>query len=307
MSQVAARTLVAGVDSSTQSCKVVVRDAATGELVRSGRATHPGGTEVDPEAWWDALSLALAEAGGLDDVAALSVAAQQHGMVCLDAEGTVVRPALLWNDTRSAAAAADLVAELGPDEWVRRTGSVPVASFTVTKLRWLVENEPAAAARTVAVALPHDWLTWRLAGAIELARGASASEPRSLRAVRGGIELARGASASEPRSLRAVRGGIELAGASASEPRSLRAVRGGLDLTALTTDRSDASGTGYWSPGENAYRPDLLTTAFGRVPVLPTVLGPCAQAGRPLEGRRSGRARETTPPPRSAWARSRVT
>ena len=86
-------TLVAGVDSSTQSCKVVIRDAETGELVRSGRATHPDGTEVDPRAWWDALSLALAEAGGLDDVAAVSVAAQQHGMVCLDDEGTVVRPA----------------------------------------------------------------------------------------------------------------------------------------------------------------------------------------------------------------------
>ena len=144
--------LVAGVDSSTQSCKVVVRDAATGELVRSGRADHPDGTEVDPAAWWTALQAALGQAGGLDDVAALAVGAQQHGMVCLDENGDVVRPALLWNDTRSAGAAADLVAERGPAEWVRATGSVPVASFTVTKLRWLAEHEPASAGRTAAVA-----------------------------------------------------------------------------------------------------------------------------------------------------------
>ncbi len=159
--------LVAGVDSSTQSCKVVVRDADTGALVRTGSAPHPDGTEVDPAAWEDALDRALAAAGGLDDVAAIGVGAQQHGMVCLDDAGSVVRPALLWNDTRSAQAAADLVAELpgGAAEWARAVGSVPVASFTVTKLRWLAEQEPAAATRTAAVCLPHDWLTWRLAGA----------------------------------------------------------------------------------------------------------------------------------------------
>jgi xylulokinase len=158
-------SLVAGVDSSTQTCKVVVRDAGTGTLVREGRASHRGGTEVDPEVWWVALQQALEQAGGLDDVAAVSVAAQQHGMVCLDDDGHVVRPALLWNDTRSATAAADLVAELGGGQaWADAVGSVPVASFTVTKLRWLAEHEPDSAARTAAVCLPHDWLTWRLAG-----------------------------------------------------------------------------------------------------------------------------------------------
>ena len=96
-------TLVAGVDSSTQSCKVVVRDAETGALVRSGRAPHPDGTEVDPRPWWAALQAAIAEAGGLDDVAAVAVGGQQHGMVCLDEDGDVVRAALLWNDTRSGA------------------------------------------------------------------------------------------------------------------------------------------------------------------------------------------------------------
>ncbi|MDR5698217.1 xylulokinase [Agromyces aerolatus] len=157
-------TLVAGVDSSTQSCKVVIRDAETGALVRSGRASHPEGTEVHPDAWWAALQEAIAAAGGLADVAAVSVAGQQHGMVALDAEGRVVRPALLWNDTRSAEAARDLTAEVGADEYARRTGVVPVASFTATKLRWLADAEPAHAAQTAAVALPHDWLAWRLRG-----------------------------------------------------------------------------------------------------------------------------------------------
>jgi xylulokinase len=162
-------TLVAGVDSSTQACKVVVRDAATGELRREGRAPHPDGTEVDPAAWWLALQAAIEDAGGLADVAAVAVGAQQHGMVCLDEAGQVVRPALLWNDTRSAGAAADLVAEGGgPAAWAEAVGSVPVASFTVTKLRWLATHEPAAAGRVAAVCLPHDWLTWRLAGSAGL-------------------------------------------------------------------------------------------------------------------------------------------
>ena len=157
-------TLVAGVDSSTQSCKVVVRDLESGTVVRTGRSTHPEGTEVDPALWWDALLAAIKDAGGLADVAAISIGGQQHGMVVLDAAGEVIRPALLWNDTRSAQAALDLIAEVGAADFAARTGSVPVASFTLTKLRWLADAEPENAARVAAVALPHDWLTWRLRG-----------------------------------------------------------------------------------------------------------------------------------------------
>src|SRR5579875_483415 len=155
--------LVAGVDSSTQSTKVLLCRAEDGVVVGSGSAPHPGGTECDPRAWWDAL-LAAGD-GLLDRAGAVGVAAQQHGMITLDEDGQVVRPALLWNDVRSAPQAAELIAELGgPGEWARQTGSVPTAAFTVTKLRWLAEREPGSAARTSQVALPHDWLTWRLAG-----------------------------------------------------------------------------------------------------------------------------------------------
>ena len=195
----------------------MVRDTATGALVRAGRASHPDGTEVHPDAWWSALTQAVEAAGGIDDVAAVSVGGQQHGMVVLDEDGEVVRPALLWNDTRSAAAARDLVEELGGAAvWAEAVGLVPVASFTVAKLRWFAEHEPDLAGRAAAVCLPHDWLTWRLAEDT------------------------------------------------------------GLD--ALRTDRSDASGTGYWSAAAEMYRPDLLELAFGRALHVPAVLGP-AEAG----------------------------
>ncbi len=215
-------SLVAGVDSSTQSCKVVVRDLESGAIVRTGRAPHPPGTAVDPEAWWSALVAAIRDAGGLADVDAIGVGGQQHGMVALDAHGRVIRDALLWNDTRSAAAATALTEEVGAHEFARRTGLVPVASFTVTKLRWLADAEPENAARVAAVALPHDWLTWRL-------RGFGPDNPV---------------------------------------------------LDELVTDRSDASGTGYFDPSTYRYDRDLLARALrvdadaaGAV-VLPRVLAP---------------------------------
>jgi xylulokinase len=156
-------TLVAGVDSSTQSTKVVLVEAATGRVVGAGSAPHPDGTETDPAAWWDALG--RAGDGLLERAAAIGIGAQQHGLVVLDDAGAVLRPALLWNDLRSAADADRLVAELGgPQRCAELTGSVFTASFTVTKLRWVAANEPDVAGRIAAVALPHDWLTRRLTG-----------------------------------------------------------------------------------------------------------------------------------------------
>lgn len=211
-------TLVAGIDSSTQSCTIVIRDAEDGSLVRRGQASHPPGTEVDPIEWERALHEAAAAAGGLGDVAAVAVGAQQHGYVSLGVGGDVVRPALLWNDNRSAPQAAELIAELGgPRAWAEAVGSVPVASFTATKARWVAEHEPENAARTEAVCLPHDWLSWRLLGAPA--------------------------------------------------------------LEALTTDRGDASGTGWFDARTNAYRDDLVELALGHRAVLPRVLGPSESAG----------------------------
>lgn len=216
--------LVAGIDSSTQSCKVQICDADTGKVVRSASTPHPDGTEIDPRHWWDALQRTVESAGGFDDVSAVSVGAQQHGMVCLDSAGEVIRNALLWNDTRSDGAAEQLIGELGGSaEWARRTGVVPVAAITATKLRWLADNEPEHADATAAVCLPHDWLTWRLLGSA--------------------------------------------------------------DIADLCTDRSDASGTGYFSAEGNSYQSDLLELAFrGRRPALPRVLGPNEPAGTTSHG-----------------------
>lgn len=199
--------LVAGVDSSTQSVKVVVRDADTGALVREARAPHPDGTEVHPSAWVSALDQVLD--GILDGVSALAIGGQQHGMVALDEDGEVVRPALLWNDTRSAPDADDLVAELGgPQAWADAVGSVPVAAFTVTKVRWMARVEPQNAARTTRVMLPHDYLTWMLTGQPEIAatdRG-EASGTGYWSPISGGyrhdlLELALGHDAAVPRVL----------------------------------------------------------------------------------------------------------
>jgi xylulokinase len=199
----AKRQLIAGVDSSTQSVKVVIRDSNTGELVRQGRASHPDGTEVDPVHWLNGLNSAISEAGGMEDVSAISIAGQQHGMVALDSNGDVIRDALLWNDVRSADAAESLNREAGGDaEIAKKVGSKLVASFTAAKLRWLADHEPENAAKTASVALPHDWLSWQ--------------------------------------------------------------IQGGKDFTKLFTDRSDASGTGYFDPSTSQYRQEIIELALGK-------------------------------------------
>ena len=155
------RNLVAGVDSSTQSVKIVIRDAKTGELVREARGSHPDATEVDPAIWWNEFESKSKDL--FEDVKAISIGAQQHGMVVVDQNKNVVRDALLWNDTRSAQDATDLITEFGgAQNWADAIGSMPVASFTVTKLRWLAKNEPENAKKVSGVMLPHDYLSWNL-------------------------------------------------------------------------------------------------------------------------------------------------
>jgi xylulokinase len=215
--------LVVGVDSSTTACKVQVRDVDTGAIVASGRAAHPATSpprsEQQPADWEAAFQAACAEAGVFTRHAPVSiaVAAQQHGMVVLGRDGEVLRPAKLWNDTESAPDTGMLLAALpgGQSGWATACGSVPVPSFTITKLHWLGRCEPETLRRTAAVLLPHDWLTYRLTGR-------------------------------------------------------------------RTTDRGDASGTGYWSPGEARYRDDLLALVSDDIDwaaALPEVLAPDAVAG----------------------------
>ena len=168
--------LVVGVDSSTQSTKVEARDLDTGDVVAHASASHPPTTppvsEHDPAVWWSALVDAMSQLGDhRRDVAAISVAGQQHGLVLTDAAGRPLRPAKLWNDTTSAPQADALVARVGAATWADAVGTVPVPAITITKLAWVVEHEPDVVDRTVMVMLPHDWLTWRLTGAHVTDRG----------------------------------------------------------------------------------------------------------------------------------------
>ena len=169
--------IVAGVDSSTQSTKVVLVDADTGAVLAEGRAPHRvtgvgGVRESDPEQWWSALRDALGQAGPLAaEVAAIAVGGQQHGLVTLDRTGRPVRPAILWNDVRAAGHATRLVEALGAAQWADRVGIVPVASITAAKWAWLRDREPESATATAAIRLPHDYLTGRLTGAAVTDRG----------------------------------------------------------------------------------------------------------------------------------------
>ncbi|CAM3890734.1 FGGY family carbohydrate kinase [Nocardioides marinus] len=158
-------TYVIGLDSSTQSCTGVLADAATGEVVGEARVPHPTGTRVDPRAWLQAVDEVLARLARVGRAEAVAVGGQQHGMVALGDAGEPVHDALLWHDTRSAAAARALIEEMGGAQaCAAEVGSVLVASFTVTKLRWLRDHDPAAASRVRSVLLPHDYVSWHLSG-----------------------------------------------------------------------------------------------------------------------------------------------
>jgi xylulokinase len=226
-----AMTLIGGVDTSTQSTKVLVVDADDGRVVASGSARHEvvggrGRYETDPAVWEQALADALAQTGMADQLDALSIGGQQHGLCVLDGDGQPLRPALLWNDLRSVGEAEALVAELGgPRGAAELLGSVPTASFTATKWAWVKANEAAVAAAARAICLPHDFLTLRLTGE-------------------------------------------------------------------LITDRSDASGTAWWSPGTEAYTERVLdlSTIGLDAERLPRVVGPTEVAGQvtPTAAKRFG-------------------
>lgn len=165
--------LVVGVDSSTQSCKVEIREQETGKLLSTGVAPHeptfPPKSEQNPDLWWEAFGLAFekATANPVVDkslITAIAVTAQCHGMVTLDDDLQVVRPAKLWNDTQSAGQSTDLVEQYGRNYWINQVGSLISSSFTVTKVLWLKENEPENFARVAKICLPHDFLTLRLSG-----------------------------------------------------------------------------------------------------------------------------------------------
>jgi len=153
-----------------------VVDTANGDVVASGRAGHEvtgtgGARETDPRIWWQALGQAMSATGMGADVTALSIGGQQHGLVVLDSADEPLRPAMLWNDVRSAPQALELTEQWGAGAWAERIGIVPVASFTISKWLWLTQNEPEIAQSASRVLLPHDYMNFRLTGNAATDRG----------------------------------------------------------------------------------------------------------------------------------------
>lgn len=212
--------VVAGVDSSTQSCTVELRDADSGILRGTGRAAHPATTppvsEQHTSQWWDAFTAALGQAcdnAGVppSDIAAISVGAQCHGLVALDERDQEIRPVKLWNDTTAGPEVALLLASHDQSWWVNEV-LVPLnPALTIAKLAWLAKHEPDNLARISKLMVPHDWITFTLTGQ-------------------------------------------------------------------HVTDRSDASGTGFYSADTGRFRADLLNEVISSSvdweSAFPTVLGP---------------------------------
>src|SRR6058998_1564310 len=171
------RTLLLGIDSGTQSTKVLVVDARDGKVVASAAQEYgllpnlpPGAKEQHPHTWRDAtasaIRIALRQAKAVAaEVKAIGVSGQQHGFVPLDAAGEVIRPAKLWCDTSTAAECEEIMEKLGGlKKTIRALGNAVLPGFTASKILWLKKHEPENYARLATVLLPHDYLNFWLTG-----------------------------------------------------------------------------------------------------------------------------------------------
>jgi xylulokinase len=175
---------VLGIDTSTTATKAVLIDER-GTVVAIGTSEYdydvprPLWSEQDPALWWDgtvtAIRAALASSGVPgSDVSAIGLTGQMHGAVLLDAADRVLRPAILWNDQRTAHACDEIRAAVGPERLIAVTGNDALPGFTAPKLVWVRDHEPEVWARIAHVLLPKDYVRLRLTGlhALDKADGA---------------------------------------------------------------------------------------------------------------------------------------
>src|SRR5580704_17030456 len=171
------RTLVLGVDSGTQSTKVLVVNARDGAVVGEGTRAYgliaglpPGAKEQHPHTWRDSATQAIQDAlrqakASQAEVAAIGVSGQQHGFVPLDKDGRVIRPAKLWCDTSTASECDQLTHKLGGvNAVIEEIGNAMLPGFTAPKILWLKRKETKNFARLASVLLPHDYLNFWLTG-----------------------------------------------------------------------------------------------------------------------------------------------
>src|SRR5882762_8433488 len=171
------RTLIIGIDSGTQSTKVLVIDARDGKVLASATQEYelipnlpPGAKEQHPHTWREAaasgIRRALRQARAVAaEVKAIGVSGQQHGFVPLDAQGEVIRPAKLWCDTSTVAECEEIIEKLGgAKKTIKALGNTVPAGFTASKILWLKKHEPENYLRLATVLLPHDYLNFWLTG-----------------------------------------------------------------------------------------------------------------------------------------------
>jgi xylulokinase len=162
-------TVIAGLDVGTTGVKAIAI-TPTGEVVATAERSYPlstpqpGWSEQNPQDWWQASDAALAEIGDGREIAGIGLSGQMHGLVALDAEDRVIRPAILWNDQRTSAECAAIEDRLGLSRLIELTGNRALPGFTAPKLLWLRRNEPEAYGRIRRVLLPKDYVRLRLTG-----------------------------------------------------------------------------------------------------------------------------------------------
>lgn len=194
-----------GIDSGTQSTKAIVLDLDSGAIVAQASRHHdlipglpPGHLEQHPEDWWQALDGAVRECldtlgDRRDQVRAIGVSGQQHGLVVLDADDAVIRPAKLWCDTSTVSQCEAFENAFGGKAGlIERSGNAMLPGYTIPKLLWLKENEPDAFARVASFLLPHDYLNFRLTGVKRMEYGdASGSGILNVRTRQWDLDLVR--------------------------------------------------------------------------------------------------------------------
>jgi xylulokinase len=177
-------TFFLGIDTSTTSSKALLIDER-GEVVavasspHTVQMPHPLWSEQEPQEWWTAVSTSIrsvleqAEISG-EQIAAVGLTGQMHGLVLLDAAGNVLRPAILWNDQRTQKQCDDIHGRIGKERFIQITGNVALTGFTAPKILWVRENEPEVYARARHMLLPKDYIRYRLTGvhAMDKADGA---------------------------------------------------------------------------------------------------------------------------------------
>jgi xylulokinase len=167
--------LLLGYDVGSSSIKAAALDAESGACLAAAASPErelaidsprPGWAEQDPAVWWEHLSRAtrlLARQVALAGVQAVGISYQMHGLVCLDKAGRVLRPAIIWCDSRAVGVGERAFRELGQERCLERLLNSP-GNFTASKLAWVRENEPAVFARVHQVLLPGDYIAFRLTG-----------------------------------------------------------------------------------------------------------------------------------------------